>query len=305
MTPECLQSRREYAKMNKILRPIDALAGDKHKNFRLQTDDLSPSDVDGSVSRRASDTPEFCRFPMEEAYVGPESRIVFHADPHGPGADRFRHLRMRLRDLKATDGCRSKTLLITSALPQDGKSTVSLNLGTALSEYGKRSVLLIEADLHHPTLTQELRLKPWPGLSDCLEGRLHHLAAIRRVEPLGCFLLPAGEPHTNPSELLQLDSLAGVVRELKSHFDWILMDAPPLTPLTDALSLARHAQASLLVIRAGQTPKAAVEQAVTLLGRKHIVGMVLNAVDGVHRAYSNYYGSSYYYSGKRASTTVA
>jgi polysaccharide biosynthesis transport protein len=290
--------------MNNLLRSVDALAGDKHKNFRLQRDELPSANADGPLSRRAIDLPERDRFPVEEAYVGPESRVVFHTEPHGPGADRFRHLRMRLRELQAAEGGRGRSLLITSALPQDGKSTISLNLATALAEYGRRSVLVVEADLHHPTLTQELRLKPWPGLSDCLEGRLNLLGAIRRVEPLGCYLLPAGEPHTNPSELLQLDSLAGMVQELKSHFDWILMDAPPLTPLTDALSLARHTQASLLVVRAGQTPKAAVEQAVSLLGPKHVAGMVLNAVEGVHRAYSSYYGYSYYYSGKGASTSI-
>lgn len=259
--------------------------------------DKPPSIADGSVARRAVESPE--RFPVEEAYVGPDSRVIFHTDPHGPGADRFRHLRMRLRELKAADASRGKTLLITSALPQDGKSTVSVNLATALAEYGKWSVLLVEADLHHPTLTQELGLKPWPGLSDCLEGRLNLLAAIHRVEPLGCYLLPAGEPHGNPSELLQLENLGTMLDELRSQFDWVIMDAPPLSPLTDALSLARHTQVSLLVVRAGRTPKPAVEQALGMLGPKHVIGMVLNAAEGVHRAYSNYYGS------KRVSTNVS
>jgi receptor protein-tyrosine kinase len=195
---------------------------------------------------------------------------------------------MRLRALEAGDRC--KNLLITSALPQDGKSTVSLNLATALTEHGKRSVLLIEADIHHPTLTRQLLLKPWPGLSDCLEGRLKVLTAIRRIEPLGCYLLPAGTPQGNPSEILQSDAMAEMMQELQSNFDWVLMDAPPLTPLTDAMSMARHAQASLLVVRAGHTPKSSVEAAVALLGPKHVVGIVLNGLEGLDRAYSNYYG---------------
>jgi Mrp family chromosome partitioning ATPase len=113
------------------------------------------------------------------------------------------------------------------------------------------------------------------------------------VDPLGCYLFPAGEPHGNPSELLQSDDLASIMQELRSNFDWIVMDAPPLRPLTDALSLARHAHASLLVVRAGRTPKSAVEQAVASLGTNHVAGIVLNALDGVHREYSNYYGYSY------------
>lgn len=287
--------------MSNLLRPLDSLAGEQSKKLRLQDELVSIRDP--VVSRRAIEGSERARFPVEHAYLGPDSRVVFHTDPHGPGADRFRHLRMRLRDLKPAEGRTSRMLLVTSALPQDGKSTISVNLGTALAEYGKRSVLVIEADLHHPTLTQELGLKPWHGLSDCLEGRSTVLSSIRRVEPLDCYLLPAGEPHSNPSELLQLDTLAAILHELEGHFDWILMDAPPLTPLTDALSLARHSQASLLVVRAGRTPKMAVEQAMSLLGPKHVIGLVLNAVEGVHRAYSNYYGYSYYKSRKSAASS--
>lgn len=275
--------------MNYLLRPAYEFSGDKAKKLHPQPEPI-PTILDGSPSRRITQTPECPTFPIEQVDLGPESRVVYQTDPHGAGADRFRFLRMRLRALEAVDRC--KSLLITSALPQDGKSTISLNLATALSEHGKRSVLLIEADIHHPTLTRQVALKPWPGLSDCLEGRLKVLAAIRRIEPLSCHLLPAGTPQGNPSELLQSDAMTEMTQQLQPHFDWIVMDAPPLTPLTDAMSLARHAHASLLVVRAGHTPKSSVEQAVTLLGPKHVVGIVLNGLEGLERAYSSYYGYS-------------
>lgn len=273
------------------MRPFGHAIGDKSKDPRQQAGDLSSLEG-GLLSRRAAHMPECPRFEIEQADIRPESRVVFHTDPHGPGADRFRHLRMRLRELESTDRC--KNLLVTSALPQDGKSTISLNMAAALTERGKRSVLLIEADLHHPTLTQQLFLKPWPGLSDCLDGQLNVLAAIRRVEPLGCYLLPAGEPDGNPSELLQSDALPPILQDLRCHFDWIVMDAPPLVPLTDAMALAQYAQASLLVVRAGRTPTLAVEQAVALLGPKHVAGIVLNGMDGLDKKYSQYYGYSSY-----------
>ena len=95
--------------------------------------------------------PAFKDIEVEQVEVLPESRIVFHNEPRSPGADRFRYLRMRLREL--WDAGKLRSLLITSPLPQDGKSTIALNLATALAEHGKRTVLLIEADLHHPTLT--------------------------------------------------------------------------------------------------------------------------------------------------------
>lgn len=237
--------------------------------------------------------PEFERIQVEEVQVQAASRIVFHTNPNSPGADRFRLLRMRLRVLWNTR--KLKTLLITSPLPGDGKSTIALNLATALAEGGKRNVLLIEADLHRSPLTQQLSLKAGPGLAECLEGGLNPVTAVRRLEPLGWYLLSAGEPHSNPTELLQGDNLSAMMQKLSHHFDWILIDSPPVTPLTDALSLGRLANASLLVTRAGHTPSEAVEKAIGQLGREHVLGIVLNGVEELDQLYYGYNG----YSGNR------
>jgi capsular exopolysaccharide synthesis family protein len=236
---------------------------------------------------------EFERIQVEQVQVQPASRIVFHTDPNSPGADRFRLLRMRLRVL--WNARKLKTLLITSPLPGDGKSTIALNLATALTERGKRNVLLIEADLHRAPLAQQLSLKAGPGLAECLEGGLNPLSAVRRLDSLGWYLLSAGEVHSNPTELLQGDTLSAVMQALSPHFDWILIDSPPVTPLTDALSLGRLANASLLVTRVGHTPSEAVEKAIGLLGREHVLGIVLNGIEELDQLYSGYYG----YSGDR------
>ena len=233
---------------------------------------------------------EFLRIPVEEAHVNAASRIVFHTDPSSPGADRFRFLRMRLRELWNTKELR--TLLITSPLPEDGKSTTALNLATALAEGGKRSVLVIEGDLHRSPLSEQLRLKPGPGLAECLEGGLNPLSAIRRLEPLGWYLLGAGKAHQNPTDLLQGEAFAVVIQKVSPHFDWILIDSPPVIPFTDALSLGRQANGSLLVARAGRTPSEAVEKAMTLLGRQHVLGIVLNGVEELDPVYSGYYAYS-------------
>jgi capsular exopolysaccharide synthesis family protein len=233
---------------------------------------------------------EFLQIQTEEVHVQPQSRIVFHTDPSSPGADRFRLLRMRLRGLWKAKKIR--TLLITSPLPGDGKSTIALNLATALAEGGKRTVLLIEADLHRSPLAQQLGLKTGPGLAECLEGGLNPLSAVRRLEPLGWYLLTAGQPHSNPTELLQGDAPSVVMQKLSPHFDWILIDSPPVAPLTDALSLGRHTSASLLVSRAGRTPSDGLERAIALLGREHVLGIVLNGIEELDQLYSGYYGYS-------------
>ncbi len=154
---------------------------------------------------------EFLNIPVEEVHIDPASRIVFHTDPSSPAADRFRFLRMRLRELWNTKKLR--TLLITSPLPEDGKSTIALNLATAMAEGGKRSVLLIEADLHRSPLTGQLGLKGGPGLGECLESGLNPLSAVRRLEPLGWYLLTAGQAQRNPTDLLQGDALSVVLQK--------------------------------------------------------------------------------------------
>ena len=208
-------------------------------------------------------------------------------DSRGAGADRLRVLRMRLLELRQMAKLRS--IVITSPMPEDGKSTIAMSLATSLSEQGQRTVLLIEADLHKPTLAKTLGLRPKPGLAECLEDGLDPLSQLRKVEPLGWYSLQAGTSRGNPTELIQSDGLKAVMERLTPYFEWILMDTPPVLPLTDALLLSRQVDATLLVARADRTPRDAIEQALTVIGRKHVLGIVLNGTEGLGRLYSQYY----------------
>ena len=233
---------------------------------------------------------ELDHVPVEEVQIGAASRVVLLTDPRSPGADRFRYLRMRLRELREVGKLR--TLVVTSALPRDGKSTVAMNVATALAEKGKRTVLLIEADLHNPTLAKTLGIQARPGLAECLEAGLDPMAALCRLEPPSWYLLQAGEPRANPTELFQSDALASVMQRIYPHFDWVVIDTPPVAPLSDTLLLSRLSDATLLVVRASQTPQEAVKDAVTLLGPKRVLGIVLNGAEGLNKLYSQY--SEYY-----------
>ncbi len=229
-------------------------------------------------------------FPVEEAEITDESRLPVYSDPRSPAADRFRFLRMRLRD--HWNAGKLKKLLVTSPMAHDGKSTVVMNLATALTERGKRSVLVVEADLHHASLAASLKLHHWLGLTECLQDlSTPPLSAIRRVEPLGWYLLPSGEPRRNPTELLQTPAFGNIIQQLAPLFDWVLIDTPPVLPLTDSIALQQHADASLLVVRSGQTPQEAVAQTIELLGSKKIAGIVLNGID---RRDQPYYQQRYY-----------
>jgi capsular exopolysaccharide synthesis family protein len=243
---------------------------------------------ESSTSENPLEDSQLSEIPVEEVEIKPERRIALLTDPRSPGADRFRFLRMRLREVK--EAAKLQSLLITSALPQDGKTTIALNLATALAEGGKRTVLLMEADLYHPSVAQRLELQIRPGLGECLEDGLDPWSTIRRLEPLGWHFLPGGVVRGNPTELLQSEAFASVMKRIRPHFDWILIDTPPVAPLTDAVSLSKHVDASLLVVRADCTPQEAVKGALALLGPKNVLGVVFNAAEGLNRLYSKYYG---------------
>lgn len=230
-----------------------------------------------------------------EVTIEPGAWLVYHTDPHSRAADRYRLLRIRLQALWSTGKLRK--LLITSPLPGDGKSTVAMNLATALSERGKRNVLVLEADLHHSPLVNNLGLRPGIGLAECLESGCDPLSAIQRLDPLNWYLLPAGASSTNPTELLQGPLLPTLLNKVANHFDWVIIDSPPVIPLSEVLSLKNHSDGSLLVVRASCTSQDAVEEATTLLGKQHIVGIVLNGVEEpdlvYHKyGYNNYSGGS-------------
>jgi len=219
-----------------------------------------------------------------------ESRVVVYNDPRSAGADRFRLVRARLRNIQAAR--KLKSLLITSPLPEDGKSTVALNLATVLSETGKAPVLLLEADVYRPGLVRRLGLKPWPGLTECYKHGSDPMLAIRRIDPLGFYLLPAGQPVDDSDSLLLQSSFTSQLFKglASSSFGWVLIDSPPTTPIADILALNALADATLLVARAGVTPREGIEESARDLGRDHIIGIILTGVEGLDRVYSKYYG---------------
>jgi len=220
-------------------------------------------------------------------HVQPEHRIVVYLEPHSPASERFRLLRTYLRDLQSAG--KPKVLLVTSALPGDGKTTVATNLATVLAEQGGCRVLLLEADLRHPSLMRRWGLKPWDGLAECLQNDSDPCSFTRFVEPLGIHVLPAGNHAANPIELLRFERYSRLIQSLVSKFDWLIVDCPPAIPVADALTLKGAADATLLVMRAGHTPRQAVEDTIKKFGLGHVIGIILNSAEGAGDLYSDYY----------------
>ena len=246
---------------------------------------LSPEDFVQPWERE-----DFC-FPVETELspVSAESRLVVYREPTSAGADRFRLAQIRLKGLQAAR--KLKSVLVTSPLPGDGKTTIVLNLATVLSENGKVPVLLLEADVYRPTVIKKLGLKPWPGLTEYFRRGEDPMLAIRRIDPLGFYLLPAGQAVGDGASLIQSSFASQLILSLSSSsFRWILIDSPPTTPVADVLTLNGQVDATLLVAWAGKTPRESIEESVRILGHDHILGVVLNGVEGLNRVYSKYYG---------------
>jgi capsular exopolysaccharide synthesis family protein len=167
------------------------------------------------------------------------------------------------------------TLMLTSAEPGEGKSLTAANLALALSTSYRKRVLLVDADLRQPSLQVLFGAGDAPGLSDCLLAGGH--TPVQPLRLSGTLsLLPAGYPEANPLATLTSSRMKELLSEQAEHFDWVIMDAPPLAVFPDAHLLATLVNGVVLVVGAGQTPLAAVESAVKMLGRERIVGVVLN-----------------------------
>src|SRR3989454_7826633 len=223
------------------------------------------------------------RWPMDS-----EKRIVAWADPHAIGAEKFRVLRYRLQHLRMARAL--SKVLVTSAIPREGKTVVATNLAFTLARSSPH-VLLVDADLRLSSVHQMLGLLPMAGLAELLDGRLEARAAIRRLDPSGVYSLPAGRSPANPVELLQSPRTQELLTQTSSAFDWIVVDAPPVNLFADARHLANLADAVLLVTRVGVTPRESMQQMPAALDGAFIAGVVVNGdVDPVQdRYYYSYY----------------
>ena len=212
--------------------------------------------------------------------VGAPTLVVVDEDPDPDGrAEAVRQLRTGLTFLQAAGapGARAEVVVVTSALGGEGKTTTALDLARSLAEAGER-VLLVESDLRRPRLAAALGLEAGPGLSDLLAGQAPPASALRDGGVAGLQVLPGGAVPPNPAELLGSARMAELVATLREGHDRVLLDAPPVLPVTDAVVTAARADGVLLVVRWGRTRRAEVADAVGMLGRGRatVLGTVLN-----------------------------
>jgi succinoglycan biosynthesis transport protein ExoP len=215
--------------------------------------------------------------------------LITQVRPQSQMAESYRALRTSL--LLSNLGAPPKVIMVTSALPQEGKTTTSINCAVVLAQKGVR-VLLVDADLRRPSIHKTLGMAPRSGLSNVLTGSSTLENAITRSSILpNLDVLPAGTPPPNPAELLASTNMREVLEKLRSHYDHIVVDTPPTLSVTDAVVLSPRADSIVLVIRSGQTTKQALRRSRDVLAQVNakVSGVLLNAVDLSSPDYYYYY----------------
>jgi len=220
----------------------------------------------------------------------PESHLLDLNNSHETPAEEFRTLRTRLNHLQTLQPLH--TIVVTSPSPAEGKTFSAVNLALAQSHFAEASVLLGDFDLRRPIVHNLFQIDRAPGLSDFLTGQCSFAQALRKVESMNLYLLPAGSPVKNPLELLNMRQARLMFEELPRIFNWAVFDTPPLLFSADANLLSTMADGTILVVKIGSTTFDNVTRAMQSLCENNVLGIVANGA----RASELYSKYTYYYS---------
>lgn len=226
-------------------------------------------------SETVSDTASLENCGKLEVTLPKDSRLVCMSDKESPAAEAFRLLGVRLRHLRRERPLR--TLLITSTIPQEGKSLTAANLACTLAAGTDEPVLLLEGDLRRPTLLDLFHTSAPRGLSAWLEGDRELKDCIWKIEGAGLWILPAAGRTEDPLGLMQSGRLQELMTQLRAFFPWIVVDAPPILPMADTSVWARLADGILLVARRGVTRRGYLKRGIEALDQQKLIGTVMNS----------------------------
>ena len=218
--------------------------------------------------------------------------LVTQHDPKSPAAEAYKVIRTSIQFAKA--GNSLKTIAITSCTPDEGKSTTAANLAIVLTQTGKR-VLLMDCDMRNPTVHKNFKLSNKVGLSSCISLGTALAEAVQETEIENLDALTSGVIPPNPSELLGSERMQHILARAQEEYDYVLLDTPPVLPVTDTLVLGSLVDGLILVLDSGEVK---VEMARDVKNQlmhagANILGVVLNKVRSEHHGYG--YGYYYYY----------
>ena len=242
--------------------------------------------------------PKVKRPTLAPAIAAPEAlattagfeKLVLSPDLPSYVVEQYRRLGATLHAAQRDQGIR--IVMITSAVPSEGKTLVASNLALVLSTSYRRSVLLIDGDLRRPSVHTVFGLANKTGIADRLdEGTADTMVPIQ-VTPMLSLLL-AGTPQSDPMRLVTGGGMQRLLAAAAENYDWVILDTPPIAILPDANLLASGVDRAVVVIEAGRTPYEAIQKAIDTIGPERIIGTVLNRADGASAAPYGEYSYSY------------
>ena len=219
--------------------------------------------------------------------------LVSFLTPVSFEADQYRTLRQLMERRRSDSAC--QVLAVTSAAAGEGKTVTALNLAGALAQSSNSRVLIIDADLHRPSVAEYLGLadRRAPGLAEAILHEEYGLPqAVRRLESLNVSVLLAGDGRLGPYELLASPRFEKLLRDARAFYDYVIIDTPPVVPLVDSRLLGRWVDGFIVVVAAHKTPRKLVAEALNLLDPLKVIGLVFNGDDRPLAAHYGYYGYS-------------
>ncbi len=218
--------------------------------------------------------------------------IAYHA-PQSIEADLFKVLRTNL--LFPAEGKAPRIILVTSALPADGKSLMSANMAISIAQGIEEHVLLIDCDVRKPTIHSLFGFTKVPGLAEYLANGTDLSQVLLKTPLQKLTILPAGTPPANPTELLSSKKMKALLEEVKHRYEdrYIIIDSPPPSMAAETNAIINNVDGVILVINAGKTPRNAVSETVEQIGKDKIMGIVLNQTQQSVKKYYGYVKSYY------------
>jgi capsular exopolysaccharide synthesis family protein len=272
-----------------VSRIHDALQKSEPENGRSIFTASEPSPIE-MLGQSAPPSLDLDGVQLVSAHVSASARLVALTDPLSLGAEKFRALATRLDNLRRKREL--KSVQVTSAAKDDGKTLTSGNLALTMAMRTSSKVLLIEGDLHRPALTTLFGLNQWLGLSAWWSaGDADILHFVRHLKETSLWLLTAGDAYEQPSDILRSARFAKAFAGLTQRFDWIIVDSPPLLPMVDANLWSRLVDGTLLVVREGATRVNALKKGLQSLDGPSLIGVVLNEASEFDQVsqYERYY----------------
>jgi capsular exopolysaccharide synthesis family protein len=213
-----------------------------------------------------------------------DARLVCLTDQGGLAAEKFRVLGLKLRHLR--EQRKLKRIVITSSIPEEGKSLIAANLALNQSRSKVLNTVLVDGDLRRPELAHRFGFhRNLPGLSEVLRGERQLSEVVYKLEGTGLWFLPAGMTPENPLEVMQSGRLQQLLEQLEAFFDWIVIDTPPIRPLADTSLWMKLADGVLLVTREGVCEKKQLERALEVIDRSTMLGVVVNSCSSNEQKY--------------------